>query len=258
LARNDWTGVRIPVALAKKIDEYLKEREEAKVAGLFSRSELVTRIVAEWLVSGYGIDGGGLRKRDEMLYGVIERLESVSKKLEIGDAATPTTPSSRRPTVSLTADAEPHRVITAKLEHTIKEILDAPELSAMTRFRVVDLADTIHRWAIIEEETEKEPERTITEILEEKRKRREEQENAMIKMMEREAKRFQNMSQQQVEDALNKMQKEANIQPPHSPRFIKKLAETLRKGGYVDYAGRELYFNKAGQEEVEPTEQEQK
>jgi hypothetical protein len=52
LTRDEWTGVRIPVALAKKIDQFLK-REEAKSSGMFSRSDLVTRVVSDWLASFY-------------------------------------------------------------------------------------------------------------------------------------------------------------------------------------------------------------
>jgi hypothetical protein len=86
LARNDWTGVRIPVALAKKIDEYIKEREDAKVAGIFSRSELVTRIVAEWLASGYGI--GELTRHMEQLEELVSAFKELERKIKLDNSRT--------------------------------------------------------------------------------------------------------------------------------------------------------------------------
>ena len=47
LADTDWAGCRIPVLMAKAIDKLL-ETELMKKQGVFSRSELVTRVLAGW------------------------------------------------------------------------------------------------------------------------------------------------------------------------------------------------------------------
>jgi len=44
---SDWTSCRIPVAMAEVIDEFLKS-PVAKKSGIFSRSDLVVRIVSNW------------------------------------------------------------------------------------------------------------------------------------------------------------------------------------------------------------------
>jgi hypothetical protein len=47
MADEDWAGCRIPILMAKAIDKML-EQDIMKKQGVFSRSELVTRVMNGW------------------------------------------------------------------------------------------------------------------------------------------------------------------------------------------------------------------
>lgn len=47
MADEDWAGCRIPILMAKAIDQLLKQ-DIMKKQGVFSRSELVTRVMNGW------------------------------------------------------------------------------------------------------------------------------------------------------------------------------------------------------------------
>ena len=50
MADEDWAGCRIPILMAKAIDKML-EQDIIKKQGVFSRSELVTRVLTGWFAS---------------------------------------------------------------------------------------------------------------------------------------------------------------------------------------------------------------
>lgn len=47
MADEDWTQVRIPVLMAKAIDEFLKT-DIAKKNGVFSRTDFTVRVISGW------------------------------------------------------------------------------------------------------------------------------------------------------------------------------------------------------------------
>ena len=50
MADEDWAGCRIPILMAKAIDKLL-EQDLMKKNGVFSRSELVTRVMGSWFAN---------------------------------------------------------------------------------------------------------------------------------------------------------------------------------------------------------------
>jgi len=47
MADEDWAAVRVPILMAKAIDQLLKT-DTMKKNGVFSRSDLATRVIGSW------------------------------------------------------------------------------------------------------------------------------------------------------------------------------------------------------------------
>ena len=50
MADEDWAQVRVPILMAKAIDQLLRQ-DIMKKNGVFSRSDLATRVIAGWFSS---------------------------------------------------------------------------------------------------------------------------------------------------------------------------------------------------------------
>ena len=47
MAKEDWITVKIPVLMANAIDKFV-ETDLAKKNGVFSRTDFITRVIAQW------------------------------------------------------------------------------------------------------------------------------------------------------------------------------------------------------------------
>jgi hypothetical protein len=174
VVRSDWVACKIPQELANAIDEFLHTKE-AKLNGIYSRSDFLTRLAVAWF--------GAVNEKFKLFSpDIISSSFSRTHPPPILPSQLPELPANvyrditselrakfeedlkkkskdkRRPTPPIVTSKEPHRVIDADLSRTMKEIVDAPELSAMTRYKLSKLINTLHRWAIIEEQIQKQEE----------------------------------------------------------------------------------------------------
>jgi hypothetical protein len=132
MADEDWAAVRIPILMAKAIDQLLKQ-DIMKKNGIFSRSDLATRVIGTWFANfekEFGMFVPSNVARNLKGYDTMKALDKEQTKnitdssREVNLTSTPKNPETKVDSVTRLVDIMTKHSQEKGCKHTFGEIMN--------------------------------------------------------------------------------------------------------------------------------------